>query len=95
MSASAVSYNQSTAVVDRLVDFFVEHEDLRTKSWFLSNAPGPLFTIIGIYLYFCLYAGPKFMRDRKPFELKSTLLIYNAAQIFLSLVLCYEVNMKS
>lgn len=60
------------------------------QSWFLSNAPGPLFMILGAYLYFCLYAGPRYMRDRKPFDLKNTLLVYNAVQVLLSWVLFYE-----
>ncbi|XP_055906771.1 elongation of very long chain fatty acids protein 7 [Eupeodes corollae] len=82
--------NETDTVVDRMVNFFVEHEDLRTKSWFLSNSPGPLITILAAYLYFCLYAGPRYMRDRKPYELKTTLLIYNAFQVLLSYVLFYE-----
>ncbi|XP_068152942.1 very long chain fatty acid elongase AAEL008004 [Drosophila tropicalis] len=86
----SVRLNETQTIVDKMVNFFVEHEDLRTKSWFLSNAPGPLFMILGAYLYFCLYAGPRYMRDRKPFELKNTLLIYNAVQVLLSWVLFYE-----
>lgn len=91
MSSPTLRMNETNTVVDRLVNFFVEHEDLRTKSWFLSNAPGPLFMILGAYLYFCLYAGRKYMRDRKPFELKNTMLVYNAVQVALSWVLFYEV----
>ncbi|KAI9584430.1 elongation of very long chain fatty acids protein [Glossina fuscipes] len=92
MSASIVSLrmNTSTAMVDRMVNFFVEHEDLRTKSWFLSNSPGPLFMILVAYLYFCLSAGPRYMRDRKPYELKTTLLVYNALQVVFSWILLYE-----
>ncbi|XP_073819156.1 very long chain fatty acid elongase AAEL008004 [Musca autumnalis] len=90
MSTLTLNMNETNTVVDRLVNFFVEHEDLRTKNWFLSNAPGPLFTILAVYLYFCLYAGPRWMRDRKPFELKNTLLVYNAIQVLLSWVLFYE-----
>lgn len=94
MSASIVSLrmNTSTAMVDRMVNFFVEHEDLRTKSWFLSNSPGPLFMILIAYLYFCLSAGPRYMRDRKPYELKTTLLVYNALQVVFSWILLYEVS---
>lgn len=68
--------------------------DLRTKSWFLSNTPGPLFTILGTYLYFCLYAGPRFMKDRKPFQLKNVLIAYNAVQVALSIVLVWEVSYR-
>lgn len=94
MSSMTFSMNETNTVVDRMVNFFVEHEDLRTKSWLLSNAPGPLFMILGVYLYFCLYAGPRYMRDRKPFELKNTLLVYNAIQVALSWVLFYEVKLQ-
>lgn len=89
---SAVRMNDTNTIVDRMVNFLVEHEDMRTKSWFLSNAPGPLFMILAGYLYFCLYAGPRYMRDRKPFELKNTLLVYNAVQVLFSWVLFYEVS---
>lgn len=77
-------------LIDRLVDFFVVNEDQRTKSWFLSNSPGPMITILVSYLYFCLYAGPKYMKNRKPFELKTALLVYNAIQVVLSVILFYE-----
>lgn len=64
--------------------------DPRTKRWFLSDTPGPLFIILGTYLYFCLYAGPRFMKDRKPFQLKSVLIWYNAIQVILSVILVWE-----
>lgn len=69
--------------------------DPRTKPWLLSGSPGPLFTILGTYLYFCLYAGPKYMKDRKPFELKNTLIIYNIVQVVLSVVLVFEVSLSA
>lgn len=47
-------------------------------------------TILASYLYFCLYAGPKYMKNRKPFELKNTLLVYNAIQVVLSVILWVE-----
>lgn len=66
--------------------------DPRTKPWLLSGSPGPLLIILASYLYFCLYAGPKYMKDRKPFELKNTLLVYNAIQVLLSVALVIEVS---
>lgn len=59
-------------------------------NWLLSGSPLPLATILGTYLYFCLYAGPRYMKNRKPFELKSLLIIYNAIQVVLSCILVYE-----
>lgn len=66
--------------------------DQRTKSWFLSNSPGPLLTILVTYLYFCLYAGPRYMKNRKPFQLKNTLIVYNIIQVVFSIVLVIEVS---
>lgn len=77
-------------MLDRIVNFFVVNQDERTKTWFLSGSPTPMFTILVTYLYFCLYAGPRYMKNRKPFELKNTLLLYNAVQVVLSVVLVYE-----
>lgn len=67
--------------------------DLRTKPWLLASTPGPLLTILVTYLYFCLYAGPQYMKNRKPFELKNTLIVYNAIQVVLSVVLVFEVGL--
>lgn len=80
--------------IDYLLSVFFEHGDERTKNWFLSSSPWPLFAILAFYLFFCLYAGPKYMRNRKPFELRNTLLIYNAFQVALSCVMFYEVSLN-
>lgn len=77
-------------LIDRIVHFFVVNEDPRTKPWLLASSPGPLFTILVTYLYFCLYAGPRYMKNRKPFELKNTLIVYNAVQVVLSVYLVIE-----
>lgn len=66
--------------------------DPRTIDWFLVGSPASLFTILVTYVYFCKYAGPQYMRDRKPFDLKNVIIFYNAFQVFLSAYLVYEVN---
>ncbi|XP_073841366.1 very long chain fatty acid elongase 7-like [Musca autumnalis] len=88
MSASlTLSANET---VNYLISVFFEHGDQRTKNWLLSNSPWPLFAILAVYLLFCLYAGPRYMRDRKPYELKNTMIIYNAIQVIISCGLFYE-----
>ncbi|XP_065155414.1 very long chain fatty acid elongase AAEL008004-like [Atheta coriaria] len=64
--------------------------DPRTNEWFLMSSPGPLLTIIATYLYFCVWAGPNFMKDRKPFEMKGIIKLYNLVQVILSVLLVYE-----
>ncbi|XP_055631368.1 elongation of very long chain fatty acids protein 7 [Toxorhynchites rutilus septentrionalis] len=75
---------------DRIVNFFVENQDERTQDWFLSGSMTPLIMILVSYLYFCLYAGPRYMAKRKPFQLEKVLIGYNAIQVVLSMVLVWE-----
>lgn len=82
----------ANSTLNYLISVFFEHGDQRTKNWLLSNTPWPLFGILAFYLFFCLYAGPRYMRDRKPYELKNTMIIYNAIQVIISCVLFYEVS---
>lgn len=64
--------------------------DPRTSDWFMVTGPGPLFMIIMSYIYFSLSAGPRYMRDKKPYTLKNTLILYNFVQVLLSIFLVYE-----
>lgn len=64
--------------------------DPRTNGWLLVSSPGPVLMIIVIYIYFCLSVGPRYMKDKKPYDLKNTLIIYNFIQILLSFYLVYE-----
>jgi hypothetical protein len=52
----------------------------------------PLFTILITYLYFCNSTGPRWMKDRKPFDLKYVLIAYNALQVVVSIWLLNEVR---
>ena len=54
----------------------------------------PLATggMILAYLSWVLVIGPIYMRDRKPMNLKSVLIYYNAFQVLLSSYMFYEVN---
>ncbi|XP_013134264.1 PREDICTED: elongation of very long chain fatty acids protein AAEL008004-like, partial [Papilio polytes] len=61
----------------------------KTNSWLLVSDPVSLFVILASYYYFCTWLGPLWMRDRKPFQLKKTLIVYNACQVLMSLYLVY------
>ncbi|EDX16093.1 GD13285 [Drosophila simulans] len=63
---------------------FTDLADPRTNNWFLIKSPLPLLGILAFYLFFVLSWGPKFMKDRKPFKLERTLLVYNFFQVALS-----------
>jgi hypothetical protein len=56
------------------------------------SGPMPLLAILITYLYFCAYAGPRWMKDRKPFDLKYVLIAYNALIVMASTWLFNEVR---
>uniref|UniRef100_H2YNX2 Elongation of very long chain fatty acids protein n=1 Tax=Ciona savignyi TaxID=51511 RepID=H2YNX2_CIOSA len=43
-----------------------------------------------VYLFIVLLAGPWFMRNRKPFDLRKPILVYNSVMVLVSAWLCYE-----
>ncbi|XP_058054557.1 elongation of very long chain fatty acids protein 7 [Anopheles bellator] len=92
MSADGISESATpdTSLLGRVAKFFVDNQDERTTEWFLSGSITPLIMVLVTYLYFCLYAGPRYMAKRKPFKLETVLIVYNAVQVLLSIVLVYE-----
>jgi hypothetical protein len=52
----------------------------------------PGLTLMGMYLYFVLSWGPRYMQHRKPYDLTNLLIVYNMAQVFLSIFIFYEVS---
>ncbi|EFN85774.1 Elongation of very long chain fatty acids protein AAEL008004 [Harpegnathos saltator] len=71
-------------------DLMGNRHDPRTKEWFLLSGPGPILTIVVTYIYFCVSAGPRYMKDKKPYNLRNTMIVYNFIQVLLSLYLVYE-----
>jgi hypothetical protein len=68
--------------------------DPRTNGWFLIKSPMPGLTILATYLYFVLSWGPHYMKHRKPYKLTNLLILYNMAQVFVSIFLFYEVSSR-
>ncbi|XP_029679363.1 elongation of very long chain fatty acids protein AAEL008004-like [Formica exsecta] len=69
---------------------FYDLSDPRTRDWFLIPSPIPGLSIIIGYLYFVLSWGPRYMKHRKPYQLKNILVIYNFLQIIISTWLFWE-----
>ncbi|GBP83488.1 Elongation of very long chain fatty acids protein 7 [Eumeta japonica] len=59
-------------------------------SWWLMGSPFPVLIILGSYLLFVLRIGPQYMNKREPFQLKTLLILYNAAQVLFSLYLSIQ-----
>lgn len=56
------------------------------------SSPLPQTLIIAVYIYFVTYLGPKFMENRKPFDLRHIMVVYNFGVVALSLYMVYEVS---
>lgn len=64
--------------------------DKRVEKWPLMDSPLPTLAISTSYLLF-LWLGPKYMKNREPFQLRKTLVIYNFSMVFLNLFIFKEV----
>lgn len=81
-------YNNSIADYYNLL--FIELADPRTNDWFLIKSPFPALSVIIAYLYFVTSWGPRYMKHRKPYELKNILIVYNFLQVLVSIYLVSE-----
>ncbi|XP_026675820.1 elongation of very long chain fatty acids protein AAEL008004 [Diaphorina citri] len=75
---------------DRYTNLLDSISDPRVNDWFLMESPIPTLVMVGIYLYIVVFLGPWIMANRKPFKLKTVLIVYNAAQVIFSLAMLWE-----
>lgn len=66
--------------------------DPRVENWPLMSSPFPQTMIILSYIYFVTALGPRLMENRKPFDLKQPMIIYNFSIVAFSLYMIYEVG---
>lgn len=56
------------------------------------SSPLPQTIIIVAYIYFVTSLGPRIMENRKGFDIKGVLIVYNFSVVALSLYMVYEVS---
>ncbi|KAK7862879.1 hypothetical protein R5R35_011592 [Gryllus longicercus] len=66
-----------------------EWADPRAQSLPLITRPFTVLGLVAAYALFVKRLGPWIMRDRKPFELKTTLIVYNVLQIIANIYIFY------
>lgn len=64
--------------------------DPRTQDYFMISTPWPCIALLGFYIYFIYYIGPRFMARRQPFQLNRILQIYNVSQIIINAYIFYK-----
>ncbi|XP_012532466.1 elongation of very long chain fatty acids protein AAEL008004 isoform X1 [Monomorium pharaonis] len=80
--------------IDRFHDMLDKHADRRTTNWLLMSSPFPTLFICLTYVYVVKVLGPKLMENRKPFQFKNTLVVYNLFQVIFSAWLFYEIGIS-
>ncbi|XP_050039555.1 very long chain fatty acid elongase AAEL008004-like [Dermacentor andersoni] len=58
--------------------------DPRTARWPLAGNPPLIGALLLSYVYLVKVGGPRFMRDRKPYNLRRVILLYNATMVLLN-----------
>lgn len=64
------------------------------KSVLLLSSAWPLHILLALYLLFVLKLGKIYMVNRKPYDLKNVILIYNFVQVIYNAILFCFVSMK-
>ncbi|XP_043274331.1 elongation of very long chain fatty acids protein AAEL008004-like [Venturia canescens] len=79
-----------TALARGYVYFNDEVSDPRTRDWFLMKAPWSILAFTASYIYFVQTLGPRWMANKKPYNLDRIMQIYNVVQIGLSAYLFWQ-----
>lgn len=75
--------------------YVLDHKsDPRVNNWPMMSSPVPTFLICIFYVYFSRVLGPKLMENRKPFQLRNVLIVYNFLQTIFSAWIFYEYMMS-
>ena len=75
------------------INFNIFFLDFRVKDWPMMSSPLPTIILCLSYAYFCRSLAPRLMQNRKPFDLRKTLVVYNLFQTVFSAWIFYEVCM--
>lgn len=81
-------------IIDSYHDLMDKQSDPRVNDWTMMSSPFPTLFICLFYAYFSKVLGPKLMENRKPFDLRNVLVIYNMAQTIFSTWIFYEYMMS-
>ncbi|XP_014473601.1 PREDICTED: elongation of very long chain fatty acids protein AAEL008004-like [Dinoponera quadriceps] len=68
-------------VLEQFINYFLGDPDPKLREWPMMSSGYPLIIITLGYLYFIYIAGPRYMKDRPPYKLRTFILVYNIFQI--------------
>ena len=78
--------------VTHLWDDLWERRDKRMDDYPLMENPLHTALICGVYFFLIIVVGPWYMKDRKPMNIKTFMVVYNAAMVILSTYMFIQVG---
>ena len=77
-------------------DMWQEPADHRVKTLpLMEGGPWSVLAIIAVYVYFVKVWGPEFMKNRKPFDIKPLILVYNITMVFVNIFFFIVVSSRT
>lgn len=67
--------------------------DSRSTNWPLMGSPFPILTIIFTYIYFVKVMGPKWMKEKRPYQIEPVIIGYNVLMVILSAFFFFYVSL--
>ncbi|XP_034945984.1 elongation of very long chain fatty acids protein AAEL008004-like [Chelonus insularis] len=86
--------NTFASIVHGYRDLMDNKSDPRVKDWPMMSSPLPTMVICVLYAYFSKVLGPRLMENRKPFNIRRILVVYNLIQTIFSAWIFYEYLMS-
>ncbi|KAB5535949.1 hypothetical protein PHYPO_G00123750 [Pangasianodon hypophthalmus] len=78
----------------RFYDYLLKRTDARVRDYPLMQSPIQMTLILLSYVFLVLYVGPRYMANRKPYNLKTPMVIYNFCMVFFNAYIVYEFMMS-
>ncbi|XP_077077608.1 elongation of very long chain fatty acids protein 1a [Siphateles boraxobius] len=75
-------------------DYLLKRTDARVRDYPLMQSPIQMTLILLSYVFLVLCVGPRFMANRKPFSLKTTMIVYNFSMVAFNSYIVYEFLMS-
>ncbi|GBM60884.1 Elongation of very long chain fatty acids protein 4 [Araneus ventricosus] len=76
--------------VSDVYDDYMANGDPRVTKWPLMEGPGPTFVLVIMYVLFVKKIGPAWMMDKKPYDLRYPMFLYNLVLVFTNFYLLME-----
>ncbi|XP_054709251.1 elongation of very long chain fatty acids protein 7-like [Uloborus diversus] len=92
-SLLSISGSTMTTLVKSVTDVYDEYMasgDPRVTNWFLMESPAPTFLLVIAYVLFVKKIGPAWMMDKKPYDLRYPMFLYNFVLVLSNLYLILE-----